>query len=179
MSKNQQPRRIAGRSSKIRLAETADVPALVALNGPVQELHASLYPFDFNELVGRDEAANFFLRLIGAEKHSIALFEGVEGPLGYIWFEEQERRRSAFMKPSRIIHIHHLSVTRAARDKGIGTALMNFVSAEAYASGVSTLVVEHWAENEIAHRFFSREGFANLRIMMQRELARKESLDPP
>lgn len=179
MSKNQTSRRIAGHSSKVRLAESADVPSLVALNASVQELHASLYPLHFHELVDRDEAANFFVRLIAAEKHWIALFEGVDGPLGYMWFEEQERRRSAFLKPSRIFHIHHLSVTKAARGQGIGTALLNFVSAEAYASGVSALVVEHWAGNEIAHRFFSREGFDNLRILMQRELPSKGSRDPP
>lgn len=172
MSKNQAPRKILCRSSKVRLAHSADVPALVELNDPLQELHASLYPLHFTDLVDRDEAANFFLTMVGAEKHSVALFEGVEGPLGYIWFEEQERRRSPFMKPSRIIHIHHLSVAKAARGQGVGAALVDFAKAEAHASGISTLTVEHWAENETARRFFTREGFTNLRSRMKLELPR-------
>ena len=173
MSKNQPPRKTAGTRSNVRLADAADVPALVALNGPLQQLHASLYPLHFTELVDPDDAANFFLQLIGAEKHRVALFEGTEGPLGYIWFEEQERRPSPFVKPSRVIHIHHLAVTTAERGQGVGTALMDFVSANARGSGISTLVVEHWAENESAGRFFRRKGFNNLRITMQRQLLKE------
>ena len=157
-------------SARVRRADPADVPALVSLNLHVQRLHADLYPADFEAAPDDDELTRFFLAIVTSGNQAVGILEGSEGPLGYIAIEERERAASPFMTPSRVLHIHHIAVEPGARRAGIGSALMAWAEQQARSSGIGQILVEHWAGNEDARRFFARRGFEEVRITMRKSL---------
>src|SRR3954453_24179237 len=151
-------------AGKVRQADASDVPTLVLLNRDVQEHHASLYPADFKADPSGEELTTFFLGMINAEQPSIGIFEGAEGPVAYIWIEEVERSASPFMKPSRVVHIHHIAVKPEARGQRVGSSLLRCAYHLARQSGISQIAADHWADYVDAGRFFSRRGFDLVRI---------------
>jgi GNAT superfamily N-acetyltransferase len=158
------------RIGTVRRAGEADVPALILLNDPLQELHATLNPDDFKARPDREELREHFLALIDAERHLIGVFDGARGPCGYVWFERLERPETPFRNSFRCLYIHHIVVESGAREQGVGSALMSWAYHHARQSGASEIAVEHWASNANAHAFFDRSGFENVRIAMRRQV---------
>lgn len=152
------------------MAREADIGAIVRLNGPVQRLHAELYPGIFKAQADDALVHKFFAGLIAADEHVIGIYEGPEGPAGYIWLEEHPREETPFTKAVRSLYIHHISVLEGARRRGVGSALMRWANERAESLRIFEIGVDHWADNKAAHRFFSRHEFKDVRIIMRAQL---------
>jgi ribosomal protein S18 acetylase RimI-like enzyme len=161
-------------SCKVRNANEADIPSLVRMNKSLQELHASLYPEDFRKDPDSAELMKFFSALIDAGQHSIGVYDGEDEPIAYIWFERLERPATPFRNPVTLLHLHHIFVKPEARDRAVGSALVEWACQQARVAGISQISVEHWAENENAHGFFERSGFEDARISMRRRIPTTE-----
>lgn len=158
------------RPAGVRSARDTDVGTIVRLNEPVQQLHAKLYPSVFKPQPDESSIRDFFAGLIAAEKHAIGIYEGSQGPAGYIWLEEHQREETPFTTAVRLLYIHHISVLEAARRRGVGSALLRWADERAVSLRISEIGVDHWAANEEAHRFFSRHHFTDARIIMRAEI---------
>jgi len=160
-----------GRTGKVRSAIRSDVKDLALLNEAVQELHARLYPSQFRSGSDRREVASFFSGLLSANKHAVGVYEDAGELIAYLWLEELERPASPFMNAARRLHIHHISVRPDRRRNGIGSALLDWADQEARRMGILEVTAEHWTANVDARRFFDREGFCDVRIVMARSVA--------
>jgi diamine N-acetyltransferase len=156
---------------KIRIARASDIPALVRLNGLLQELHSELHPADFKPILDEEGAVRFFEGLILREQHALGILDGPTGAAGYIWLEFIERPETLFQYAARVLYIHHIVVEPAVRGKGGGSILMAWASAEAGRRGATHIRVEHWAGNSGAHHFFSRSGFEEVKVTLGRTVA--------
>jgi GNAT superfamily N-acetyltransferase len=161
--------------SRVRIAKKSDVPTLLRLNGPVQELHAALYPAQFKRRPDEHEVHKFFDHLVGAQEHAIGIIDSEGEAVGYIWVEVVERPASAFMEVARRVHVHHLSVDQEHRGRGLGSALVSWVEDFARARNIFELTAEHWALNRGAHDFLNHQGFEPVRVMMRRTGSLRES----
>ena len=117
----------------IRPASAADTNAIALLNDEVQQLHAELEPTFFKTDTSHAEVAAFFAAKLSAAGHEIQLAEIGGTPVGYVWFEVQDRPETAFQLARERIYIHHLSVTKTARRTGVGSALLNAIQTAAMA----------------------------------------------
>lgn len=67
--------------------------------------------------------------------------------------------------------LHDLVVARAARGERTGAAVLAWIEAEAAAAGVGDLFLESGTANDGAHRFFAREGYETVSVVMRKSLA--------
>ncbi len=150
----------------VRIATAADLDTLAQLNQVVQSVHAELYPDDFRANVDAEG-----LKALLAPRLANVIIAEVDGrPVGYIWFEMQTRPASPFSPARRRLYIHHLSVSPAARRRGVAGALM--AHAEAYAEGEGTdeIALSHWAANTGAQNFFAAQGFAPYQLLLRKKM---------
>ena len=66
--------------------------------------------------------------------------------------------------------LHDLVVARDARGKGVGEAVLAWLEAQAASAGVRDMLLESGAGNDGAHRFFSREGYTTVSVVMRKAL---------
>lgn len=155
-------------SGGVRRADVSDLATLVLLNEPVQELHAALYPVDFKKRPEPAAVAKFFEAILGAPQHSVGIFDADNRSIAYIWFEEQHRPATPFTEPYSLLYIHHISVMTTDRERGVGSALLDWAFNHALVADIAQVALDHWAANEAAHRFFTTRGFEDLKIIMRR-----------
>ncbi|MEM7059995.1 MAG: GNAT family N-acetyltransferase [Pseudomonadota bacterium] len=130
----------------------------------IHELHAGLYPNDFQP----DDKASIraLLAKVIAGKDESIFIARVDGKgVGYIWFEELGSHDGTFAKRPRRLYVNHIGVDPAYRRKGIARRLMNRVTTEA---GTRQITLDSWAANAGAHAFFESLGFEPLRILFRR-----------
>jgi GNAT superfamily N-acetyltransferase len=93
-------------------------------------------------------------------------------PVGFVvgFYEEPH-----FMWDSgRVGHIDSFYVLSEMRGRGVGRQLMDAAYAEMRQAGAQTVALEMVAGNDVARRFYEREGFTTTFVQMHRRLARTE-----
>jgi len=68
--------------------------------------------------------------------------------------------------------VEDVVVDQSLRASGIGTAIINWVGAEAKRVNCIRLFLESGHDNERAHHFFEREGFQPISVVMMKDLRR-------
>jgi ribosomal protein S18 acetylase RimI-like enzyme len=154
-----------------RPAPSSDLGTLTSLNAVVQSLHARLEPEHFVADPEPDEVRSFFATLLKADASHILIAEMDAVPVAYVWFETQNSRPTPFMHARNRLYIHHIAVSENARRRGVASDLLRAVEAEAFSIGVKRVVVDAWAANEVARRFFDAEGFFPFNIVLGKDLA--------
>jgi ribosomal protein S18 acetylase RimI-like enzyme len=154
----------------VRVALAADIGDIVRLNRDVQQRHAEFEPSFFKSNVDNEEVAAFFAAKLALPENHIRLADNGDGPNGYVWFEVQDRPETPLTLARKRIYVHHLSVQAAARRRGIASALLRQVEAEALALGITTIALDTWAANESARGFFEARGFAPFNFSLGKRL---------
>ncbi len=154
----------------VRVAAIADIGAIVRLNRDVQQLHAELEPAYFKADVKDEEVAAFFAAKLVLPDNHIRLADSGDGPSGYLWFEVQDRQETPLTHAGKRIYIHHVSVQAGARRRGIASALLRQVEAEALIGGITNIAVGAWAANEAAGSFFKGCGFTTFNLSLGKRL---------
>jgi ribosomal protein S18 acetylase RimI-like enzyme len=155
----------------IRPAASSDLGTLISLNAGVQSLHARLEPKHFLADPEPDKVRSFFANLLKAAANRILIAEIDLVSVGYVWFETQNRRPTPFTHARDQLYIHHIAVSENARRRRVASDLMQAVEAEALSIGVKRVVVDTWAANEVAQRFFESQGFFPFNIVLGKDLA--------
>jgi GNAT superfamily N-acetyltransferase len=131
-----------------RLAELTDLPQLL-------EFTQGYYTFEGIDYV-EEVSTKALCQLICSEHFGRIWLILLEGrPVGYtaltFGFSLEVGGRDAF--------IDELFLIEAARGKGIGTRVMDFMKAEAYALGIKALHLEVGRDNGRAQRLYKTVGF--------------------
>jgi ribosomal protein S18 acetylase RimI-like enzyme len=154
----------------VRAASAADVDDIVRLNRDVQQLHAELEPSFFKSNFDNEEVAAFFDAKLALPENHIRLADSGEGPNGYVWFEVQDRPETPLTLARKRIYIHHLSVQAGARRRGIASALLRQVEAEALTGGITNIALDTWAANGSARSFFEACDFTLFNLSLRKQL---------
>lgn len=154
----------------VRVAWVADIDDLVRLNRDVQQVHAELEPAFYKADIDAGAVAAFFTGKLASPGNHIRIADSAGGPNGYVWFEKQDRPETALTLPRKRIYIHHLSVQPNARRRGIASALLRQVEAEALIDGIKTIALDTRAANASARDFFASRGFAPFNLSLARRL---------
>jgi ribosomal protein S18 acetylase RimI-like enzyme len=159
-----------GQNITVRPATVADLDALISLNRVVQALHVRLEPDVFKADVGAAALHAFFADLIGKADTTVLIAEIAAEPVGYLWFDLQERPPTVLTRARRRLYVQHLAVRESARRSGVATALLHAVEANARARNVTQLVLDAWTHNEEALRYFQKRGFRPFNVMLAKKL---------
>lgn len=155
---------------EIRKSERHDIPALQRLLLQVNDVHAEARPDLFipghrkyteRELMEilSDEAAPVFVHL-GADRN-------VDG---YCFCRIEDYREGGHMQPHRSLYIDDLCVDAAARGRGIGRKLYEYVKDYAGGIGCSYVTLNVWEGNEAALRFYRGLGMKVRKTTLEEEL---------
>lgn len=155
----------------IRPATAVDANAIALLNEEVQQLHAELEPTFFRADISHAEVAAFFAAKLSVAGHEIQLAEIGGMPVGYAWFEVQNRPETPFQLARRRIYIHHLSVRKTARRTGVGSALLSAIQTAATGAGITSIALDTWAANSHALRFFEAQGFSPFNLVLGKRIS--------
>jgi ribosomal protein S18 acetylase RimI-like enzyme len=143
----------------ITLTETKDHQLLAGMNEQVQSWHHSMYPHIFRPYAQADIA--LFFESVLKEENATAFVAQENGqPLGYTLFFIRHSAENAFQYPSKSIHIDQILVLESNRKKGIGQLMMDKVCEIAKAKDIELIDLNHWAANDTARRFFTKNGFS-------------------
>jgi GNAT superfamily N-acetyltransferase len=154
---------------KIREAVAADIPAIVALNGEVHDLHVRLFP-DVFKPTDPDALAQWFGDWLDDDKKMILVAGDANDLLGYLSLRKDERPAHLFARRRICATIDGVCVTEGRRRQGIFQALLKEARAVARRWGMSRLELGVWSDNTTARKAFIRSGFQSYYERMQLSL---------
>lgn len=73
--------------------------------------------------------------------------------LGYAWIEVKQYAENAFRLAYRSIFVHQLSISNGQRNKGYGTAMMEYIEQFARDHEIDKLELDYWTANVSVMRF--------------------------
>jgi ribosomal protein S18 acetylase RimI-like enzyme len=108
--------------------------------------------------------------------------EWLSGPDSFAFFAEEDGRLVGYVvgfydephfmwSTGRVGHIDSFYVLPELRGRGVGRLLMEAAYAEMRQAGATTVALEMVANNDVARRFYEREGFTTTFVQMHRRLA--------
>ena len=111
--------------------------------------------------------------------------EWLSGPDGFAYLAEEAGRSVGYVlgfyeephfmwETGHIGHIDSFFVLPELRGRGVGRQLMDAAYAEMRGAGATTVALELVADNELAQRFYEREGFTATFVQMHRRLTPTE-----
>ena len=151
---------------EIRLAQGADIPALLKLLRQVQEVHHRARP-DIFRAGGRkyDEAA---LRALLPDKNRPIFVAAEDGMvLGYGFCIYKTYRDDPVLADQATLYIDDLCVEESCRGRHIGKALYRHIYDYARAMGCRSVTLNVWACNEKARKFYEACGLKPQKIGME------------
>jgi shikimate dehydrogenase len=151
---------VPGAAVTVRRAQSADAAAISALNAQVLQLHAEARPDFFK--TPSDTTFPPVLVVEWMERPELVFFvaEAEGHVIGYLMVELSELAGGASTRALKRANIHHVVVAQSARRQGAGAALLRTARMWAQDNGADLVVLEVWAFNAAAQRFFAGQGFA-------------------
>ena len=143
---------------QIREASPADIPAMVALNGEVHDIHLQLYP-DVFKPTDPAALASWFKDRLDDEKTIILVAEDASGLMASLILRKEERPAHLFARTRSCAYIDQVCVTERHRGQGLFRALLSRAKDIAREWGMSRLELDVWTENAVAKQAFIRCGF--------------------
>lgn len=154
---------------EIRLANTYDIPDMIALLQQVGQVHHDIRPDLFRS---------------GAQKYSVSdledllqdtarpIFVGVEDGrmLGYCFCVIEEVKDNPVLRDGKSLYIDDLCVDETIRGKHVGTKLYDHVCAYARSIGCGSITLNVWCGNDSAMRFYEARGMKPRKIYMETAL---------
>ena len=135
-------------------------PELLArLNRHVHTLHQERYPdvfapYDYGRFLG------WYQKVLAQENAYGVVAYLEEEPVGYALIFHKEYSSSPFHAPGyELMLVDQMAVVPEHRRKGIGKALIQFLSVFCREKGVARLQLSVWRINEAARDFYQQMGF--------------------
>jgi ribosomal protein S18 acetylase RimI-like enzyme len=150
---------------RIRKATASDVPALVALNQSVQDMHAEAFPEKFRRHAPEETVSQAFVEMIQAPS-SYWLVAEEDQPVAFLSAEFRERGETWCLTPHCVCYLSGIGVAPGFRRRGIARALVAELKREADARGVTSIELDVWTFNEPARQAFASLGFRRIRETM-------------
>jgi diamine N-acetyltransferase len=158
---------------EIRRARPDDATAIVAMSRDVQALHVAARPDIFRPGGGAD-LDDVAARLADPDEHRYWVATLGGDVVGYAYARLEEEPESRWKWAARVLSLVELGVADAHRGLGAGRQLWDAVRAAAVDAGADRVIVNVWAFNDAARRFYERVGFAPFHTRMALELRAPE-----
>lgn len=154
---------------KIRLAVREDIPALLRLLEQVLRVHHAGRPDIFRPNTTKYSRQELTELL---EQKSSPIFVAEEGEvLGYAFCQLQEISGHSLFQDRKSLYLDDLCVDEAHRGKGLGRALLEYVTDYAQKEGCHSVTLNVWALNPGAEKFYEACGFQPFKYAMERKLS--------
>jgi len=98
----------------------------------------------------------------------VAVMEGVI--YGFAIVEYVERQQSQYHNARKFYHIKEFGVDENVRRKGVATALVSFMKADAVEKGFHKIELDMWEFNDGALSFYEKTGFKTRRRYMDMDV---------
>ena len=156
----------------VRRATTADAPEIVRLTLEVHALHVAGRP-DLFKPGGVEGVPQVITRMSDASQfYWVATLD--ERVIGYAYARRVDEPESLWRYPARILVLDQMGVDARYRSRGIGQQLWIAVRDTATAERVDRVILNVWAFNGDARRFYERLGFTSFHERMALEVSGPE-----
>ena len=154
---------------EIRLANTTDIPGMIALLQQVGEVHHKIRPDLFRGGAQKYSEADL-AELLKDETRPI--FVGVEEGqmLGYCFCILEEVKDNPVLRDVKELYIDDLCVDETIRGKHVGSKLYHHVCSYAESIGCRNVTLNVWCGNDSAMRFYESRGMKPRKIYMEMTL---------
>ena len=140
----------------IRKATVDDIPAIAELYREQFREMAKLIPDFIKE---GNQSVEFLEKTISSDDSDILVYENDGRVVGFILLQAKERPDFDFMIPGKYCYIMDIIVTKAHRNKGFGTALMNSAKDWAKEQNCSFINLDVLTTNTNAISLYEKLGF--------------------
>jgi len=153
---------------KVEIAELKDAEDIAGISHQVADMHDRALPEYFKKVSEEDELNNIREMLGDA---GIKVFKAVyDGKICGFLFLEMIHRASKGLQFSKLGNILNLGVDEAYRNKGIGTALLNFAEKYVRDCGGEALDLCVFSFNKKAIKLYERLGYKVIDVSMRKVL---------
>jgi ribosomal protein S18 acetylase RimI-like enzyme len=153
---------------KIVIEPTKDYHELAKLNETVQTWHHIHFPDEFKPFDIK-EIASAFEEMIRNDNSFAFLAKYQDNTIGYLLGFVKVRKDSAFQYEKAIFYIDQVAVIQEFQKKGIGEKLLEEAYHLADRMRIQEIQLDFWQGNELAERFFSKNGFGIFNHKMKRQ----------
>ena len=159
----------------VRLATAEDAGAITRLALEVQDWHVAGRP-DIFKPGGYDDVPDIAARIASENQYYwVAILDGVT--VGYAYARVVDEPENRWKYASRILMLDQMGVTRDSRRLGAGAQLWEAVREMAVTQRVDRVVLNVWAFNDSARRFYESLGFTPFHERMALELPADDRRD--
>lgn len=154
---------------EIRLANTSDIPGIIALLRQVGQVHHDIRPDLFREGAQKYSPSDLEDLLKDAAR---PVFVGVEDGrlLGYCFCILEQVKDNPVLRDVKSLYIDDLCVDESIRGKHVGTGLYDHVCGYARSIGCSSVTLNVWCGNDSAMAFYQSRGMKPRKIYMETTL---------
>lgn len=151
----------------IRRGEKRDIPAIQRLLLQVNDVHAAARP-DLFVPGHRKYNVKELEEILKDEKTPVFVYVGEDGEaIGYCFCLMESHLEGGHLRPHKSLYIDDLCVDAAARGRGIGRSLYEYVRKFARNAGCSYVTLNVWEGNESAMRFYRGLGMEVRKTTME------------
>lgn len=143
---------------RVRAAGPDDLPALAVLNAEVQALHREALPHRYSD-PPLAAVEDWFRQLLADGDVVVLLAEEDGAAVGFAVVHRIESAGHLFAHPRLGAMVDGIGVTRAARRRGAGRALMAAAEQQARAWGAASLSLDVQSFNRDAEEFYRTLGY--------------------
>lgn len=154
---------------EIRPARRVELNRVNTLRRQVNALHVQGRPGHFKPDFGPELQARLFEAFDSERFGVIVAAEGAD-ILGFAVVQYVHRPEGPYTLPLDFYHVEEFGVDAAHRRRGIATALVTYMKADAKARGFTRLDLDVWAFNDSALAFYEAAGFTTYRRYMELEV---------
>ena len=140
----------------VRKATNNDIPAIAELYREQFRKMAKLIPDFIKE---GDQSIEFLEKTISSDDSDILVYENDGRVVGFILLQAKERPDFDFMIPGKYCYIMDIIVTKAHRNKGFATALMNSANDWAKEQNCNLINLDVLVNNHGAIKLYEKLGF--------------------
>ena len=151
----------------IRPAENRDAGQILFLLSQVLELHAALRPDLFVPGTTKYTKEELYAIFQDAQRRTFVAVDGDDTVLGYAFCEIRDHTRSNNLVPHTELYIDDLCVDSAARGRGVGRRLYEYVQQTARQLGCHTVTLHVWTGNDGARAFYDKLGMTPKETTME------------
>ena len=150
----------------IRKATRDDIPQILRLLVQVNMVHHLGRPDLFKGPATKYDEAQL-CGLLADETRPVFVCVNEDRVFGYVFCALRETPESPLLHGCTTLYVDDLCVDETARGKGVGRALMEYVTALAKERGCHSVTLNVWACNEGARRFYETLGMREQRRTME------------
>lgn len=156
-------------SIEVRPATREELPRVNELRRQVNELHVAGRPQHFKPGFNAELQQHVYDQFESdTEDVLVALADGEVA--GFATVVYVHRPESPYTLPLDFYHVNEFGVDAACRRRGVATALVDYMKADARARGFSRIDLDAWAFNEGALAFYQKVGFEPYRWFFEMDV---------